>query len=137
MKKTLMVLLVACTFPSLVISAERNVSADSETGVSKIVSSVSDSTEETTTDKLNKMVGGGSIDSAFANSRKNLNETVQPRPAYPIVPRPDMTESPTCLYNNSRFSEGAVLSVDKSRAIQCGNKKDSQGRAVAIWKIIK
>ncbi|WP_432644034.1 DUF1496 domain-containing protein [Klebsiella pneumoniae] len=48
-----------------------------------------------------------------------------------------MTESPTCLYNNSRFSEGAVLSVDKSRAIQCSNKKDSQGRAVAIWKIIK
>ncbi|EIY9028025.1 TPA: DUF1496 domain-containing protein [Klebsiella pneumoniae] len=134
MRKTLIVLLVACTFPSLVISAERNVSADSETGVSKIVSSVSDSTEETTTDKLNKMVGGGSIDS---NSRKNLNETVQPRPAYPIVTRPDMTESPTCLYNNSRFSEGAVLSVDKSRAIQCGNKKDSQGRAVAIWKIIK
>ncbi|MDI0386544.1 hypothetical protein [Klebsiella pneumoniae] len=75
MKKTLIVLLVACTFPSLVISAERNVSADSETGVSKIVSSVSDSTGETTTDKLNKMVGGGSIDSAFANSRKNLNET--------------------------------------------------------------
>lgn len=46
MKKTLIVLLVACTFPSLVISAERNVSADSETGGSKVVSSVSDSTEK-------------------------------------------------------------------------------------------
>lgn len=70
-----------------------------------------------------------------------------PKPDYvipPEMPQPFKkpisvmeTESPTCLYDNSRFSEGAVVSVDKKHSIQCANKKDSKDRTVAIWNIIK
>ncbi|EIZ1085874.1 DUF1496 domain-containing protein [Klebsiella oxytoca] len=150
MKKVLIALLVACAIPSFAFSAEKNgftnsIQQEIASSQSKqIASSASDSTEETTTEKLNKMVSGDSIVSSSANSskdsvpaQKNLSKNAQAKPFYPITPRPDATESPTCLYDNSRFSEGAVVPVDKSRVIQCDNKKDSQGRTIAFWKLIK
>lgn len=150
MKKVLIALLVACALPSFAFSAEQNGFTNSiqqkitSSQSKQIASSASDSTEETTTEKLNKMVSGDSIDSSSANNSKdsipapkNLSKNVQAKPFYPITPRPDATESPTCLYDNSRFSEGAVVPVDKLRVIQCDNKKDSQGRTIAFWKLIK
>lgn len=150
MKKKLTALLVACAIPTLAFSAEQKSNTDSAqqaitSSLSKQNASTDPATdEETTTDKINKMVGGESIGSSSANNsldsaapKNPPNKNVRPQLYHPIPPRPDMTESPTCLYDNSRFSEGAVVSVEKSRAIQCDNRKDTQGRVVAIWKLIK
>ncbi len=150
MKKALIGLLVICAIHAFAFSAEQKSNTDSaQQSLSSSVNKQNVSAdpavnEESTTDKLNKMVGGDSIDSSSNHSsqvsaaqKKQMNQNARPQNFYPIPPRPDTTESPTCLYDNSRFSEGAVVPVDKSRAIQCDNKKDSQGRAVAIWKLIK
>lgn len=54
--------------------------------------------------------------------------------------QPEVTESPTCLYGSARYSEGAIVLVGGSsldKYIECGNKKDSKDRTIAIWKQVK
>lgn len=62
-----------------------------------------------------------------------------PAGMFPVRSDPDRIESPLCTYNDSRYSEGAMipLNTKSGQLIVCSNRTDGSGRFVAIWKPFK
>lgn len=122
MKTNLVAIMVAALIPSL--------------SMAQTVSITNNTDKQTSADQIQE-VGQvqGKLVSTNQNNANVLNGTHPPKPLFPVRSIPDQTESPTCIYENARYSEGAALPVtENGQVIYCGNRKDSQGRTVAIWR---